>query len=81
MTIERQLLKVLRRWISLMPFTNLDDEWIQTVLKGDKMEESFLVEGKLLRRHQEKPQERKSNSAKGKETATGRSSREGGAFN
>jgi hypothetical protein len=50
-TIERQLPKDLRRRISLMPPTDLDDEWIQTVIKASKMEESFLGEEKLLRGH------------------------------
>jgi hypothetical protein len=45
------------------------------------MEESFLVEERLLRGQMEKPQERKSNPAKGKERATGSSSRGGGALN
>jgi hypothetical protein len=80
-TIERQLLKDLRRRISLMPPTDLDDEWIQTVVKAGKMEESFLAEEKLLRGHQDKPQKRKSNPAKGKERATRNSSWEGGAIN
>jgi hypothetical protein len=35
----------------------------------------------LLRGHQDKPQEQKSNPVKGKETASGNSSREGRAFN
>jgi hypothetical protein len=35
--------------MTLMPTTNLDDEWIQTVVKARKMEESFLTEEKLLR--------------------------------
>jgi hypothetical protein len=48
-TIERQVTKDLRRRISLMPSTDLDDEWIQTVLKAGKMEESFLAEETLLR--------------------------------
>jgi hypothetical protein len=64
-----------------MPSTNLDDEWIQMVVKARKMEESFLAEDKLLRGHQDNLQERKSNPIKGKETATRKSSREGGAFN
>jgi hypothetical protein len=80
-TIERQLPKDLRRRISLMPPTDLDDEWIQTVVKAGKMEESFLAEEKLLRGIQEKPQERKSNPNKGKENTTKASSREGGALN
>jgi hypothetical protein len=33
-TVERQLLKDLRRRISLMPSTDLDDEWIQMVVKA-----------------------------------------------
>jgi hypothetical protein len=37
-----------------MPSTNLDDEWIQMVVKAGKMEESFLVEERLFRGHQEK---------------------------
>jgi hypothetical protein len=32
-----------------MPSTDLDDEWIQMVVKAWKMEESFLAEEKLLR--------------------------------
>jgi hypothetical protein len=40
-----------------MPSTNLDDEWIQTVIKARKIEESFLAEEKLLKRHQDEPQE------------------------
>jgi hypothetical protein len=64
-----------------MPSTNLDDEWIQTVVKAGKIEESILAEEKLLRGPTEKTQERKSNRAKGKDRATGSSSREGGAFN
>jgi hypothetical protein len=64
-----------------MPPTDLDDEWIQTVVKAGKMEESFLVEEKMHRRHQDQPQERNSNPVKGKERATERSSREGGDFN
>jgi hypothetical protein len=56
-TIERQLLKDLRRRISLMPSTDLGDEWIQMVVKVGKMEESFLAEAKLLKGHQDKPQE------------------------
>jgi hypothetical protein len=43
------------------------------VVKAGKIEESFLVEEKLLRGHQEKPQERKSNPVNGKEVATGSS--------
>jgi hypothetical protein len=39
-----------------MPSTDLDDEWIQTVVKAGEMGESFLVEEKLLRGHQENPQ-------------------------
>jgi hypothetical protein len=38
------------------------------------MEESFLAKERLLRGQTDKPQERKSNPAKGKEIATGRSS-------
>jgi hypothetical protein len=38
-----------------MPSTNLDYEWIQTVINTGKMEESFLVEERLLRGNQEKP--------------------------
>jgi hypothetical protein len=72
-TIERQPPKDLRRRISLMPSTDLDDKWIQTLVKAGKMEESFLAEEKLLRGHQDKPQERKSNPAMGKEVATGSS--------
>jgi hypothetical protein len=64
-----------------MPSTDLDDEWIQMVVKAGKMEESFLAEDKLLRGHQDKPQERKSNPVKGKEIATGSRSRGGGDFN
>jgi hypothetical protein len=80
-TIERQLLKDLRQRISHMPPTDLDDEWIQTVVKASKMEESFLAEEKLLRGQPDKPQERKSIPAKGKEKATGSSSKGGGALN
>jgi hypothetical protein len=80
-TIERQLLKDLRRRISLMPSTNLDDEWIQTVVKARKIEKSFLVEERLFREHQDKPQEQKRYPVKGEEIATKRSSREGGPFN
>jgi hypothetical protein len=47
--------------------TDLDDKWIQTVVKAGKMEKSFLTEEKLLRGNQDKPQERKRNPAKGKE--------------
>jgi hypothetical protein len=57
-----------------MPSTNLDDEWIHTVVKAGKMEESFLAEEKLLKGNKDKVQERKSNPAKGKEIATRRSS-------
>jgi hypothetical protein len=82
-TIERQLPKDLRRRISLMPSTDLDDEWIQTVIKAGKMEESFLAEEKMLRGEPNKPQERKSFPTKGKdkERATGSSSQGGGGFN
>jgi hypothetical protein len=80
-TIERQLPKDLRRRIFLMPSTDLDDEWIQTVVKAGKMEESFLAEEKLLRGSTEKPQVRKSNPAKGKERATSSSSKGRGAWN
>jgi hypothetical protein len=38
-----------------MPFTDLDDEWLEMVIQAGKMEESFLVEEKLLKGHQEKP--------------------------
>jgi hypothetical protein len=55
-TIERQLPKDLKRRISLMPATDLEDECIQMVVKAGKMEESFLVEEKLLRGLTEKPQ-------------------------
>jgi hypothetical protein len=51
------------------------------VVKVGKMEESFLAEAKLLKGHQDKPQEWKSNPVKGNETAAGRSSKEGGVFN
>jgi cell division inhibitor SulA len=54
-TIERQLPKDLRRRISLMPNTDLDDEWIQRVVKAGKMEKSFLAEEKLLRGLHDKP--------------------------
>jgi hypothetical protein len=54
-TIKRQLLKDLYRTISLIPFTYLDDKWIQMVVKAKKLEESFLAEEKLLKCHQEKP--------------------------
>jgi hypothetical protein len=37
-----------------MPSTDLDNEWIQMVVKVSKMEESFLAEEKLLRGNQEK---------------------------
>jgi hypothetical protein len=40
-----------------MPPTDLDNEWIQMVVKAGKMEESFLAEEHLLRGHQDKPQE------------------------
>jgi hypothetical protein len=65
-----------------MPSTDLDDEWIQTVVKAGKMEESFLVEEKMLRGEPNKPQEQKSFPAKGKEKeqVTGRSN-QGGGFN
>jgi hypothetical protein len=69
-TIERQLPKDLQGSISLLPSTDLDDEWIQIVVKASPMEESFCAEEKLLRGNQEKPQERKSNPAKGEEVAT-----------
>jgi hypothetical protein len=36
---------------------DLDDEWIQMVVKACKMEESFLAEERLVRGHQDKPQE------------------------
>jgi hypothetical protein len=42
-TIERQLPKDLQRRISLMPSTNLNDEWIQMVLKAGTIKESFLA--------------------------------------
>jgi hypothetical protein len=80
-TIERQLLKDLRRRISLMPPSDLDNEWIQMVVKAGNMEECFLVEEKLLRGQPDKLQEQKSNLAKGKERATENSSKEGGALN
>jgi hypothetical protein len=80
-TIERQLPKDLRRRISLIPPTDLDDKWIQMVVKVGKMEESFLAEERLLRGHQERLQERKSNPVKGKEITTGSSSKGGGEFN
>jgi hypothetical protein len=80
-TIKRQLPKDLRQSISLMPPTDLDDEWIQMVIKASKIEESFLAEEKMLRGQTNKPQERKSNPAKGKERATENSSRKGGAIN
>jgi hypothetical protein len=38
-----------------MPSTDLDDDWIQTVVKAGKMEESFVVEERLLRGHPDKP--------------------------
>jgi hypothetical protein len=56
-TIERQLLKDLRRKILLMLSTDLDNEWIQMVVKASKMDESFLAEERLLRGNQDKPQE------------------------
>jgi hypothetical protein len=34
-----------------MPPTDLDDKWIQMVVKASKMKESFLAEEKLLRGH------------------------------
>jgi hypothetical protein len=80
-TIERHLSKDLRRSIFLIPSTDLDDEWIQTVVKARKIEKSILVEEKLLKGHQDKPQEKKSNPVKGEKTATGRSSKEGKTFN
>jgi hypothetical protein len=40
-----------------MPSTDLDNEWIQIVVKAGKIEESFLAEEKLLRGQQDKPQE------------------------
>jgi hypothetical protein len=82
-TIKRQLPKDFRRRISLMPSTDLDDEWIQTVVKAGKMEESFLAEEKMLRGEPNKPQERKSFPAKGKEKeqVTERSNQGGGEFN
>jgi hypothetical protein len=46
--------------------------------QGQKMEESFLLQERLLRGYHEKPQERKSNPAQGKEMATRSSSRTGG---
>jgi hypothetical protein len=80
-TMEGQHPKDLRRGISFMPSTDLNDEWIQIVVKVRKVEESFLVEERLLREHQDKPEERKRNPEKGKKKATISSSREGGAFN
>jgi hypothetical protein len=53
-TIERQFSKDLLRKISRMPSTDLDNEWIQMVIKVSKMEESFLAEETLLRGLQEK---------------------------
>jgi hypothetical protein len=53
-TIKRQLPKDLSRRIFLMPSTDLDDEWIQMVVKVGKIEESFLSEERLLRGHQDK---------------------------
>jgi hypothetical protein len=38
-----------------MPSTDLDNEWIQTVVKAGKIEKSFLVEEKLLRGNTNKP--------------------------
>jgi hypothetical protein len=66
-----------------MPSTDLDDEWIQTVVKAGKMEESFLVEEKMLRGEPNKPQQQKIFPARGKERekATGSSSQGGGGFN
>jgi hypothetical protein len=69
-TIKRQLTKDLRRSISLPPSTNIDDEWIQIVVKASKMEEFFLAKEKLLKGYQERLQERKSNPGKGKEVTT-----------
>jgi hypothetical protein len=80
-TIERQLPKDVRRRISLIPSTDLDDEWIQMVVKAGKIEESFLAEERLLRGQTDKPQEQKSNPAKGKERSAGSSSWGGGALN
>jgi hypothetical protein len=48
--------------------------------KRRKNGEIFIAEEKLLRGNQEKPQKRKSNPAKGKARATGRSGT-GGDFN
>jgi hypothetical protein len=79
-TIERQVPKDLRRRISLMLPTDLDDEWIQMVVKAGKMEESFLVEERLFRENDKSP-ERKSNPAKGKERAVGSNSSGGGSQN
>jgi hypothetical protein len=60
-TIERQLLKDLRRRVFLVSSTNLNNEWVQMVVKAGKMEVSFLAEEKLLRCNLEKPQEKQSN--------------------
>jgi hypothetical protein len=62
-----------------MPPTDLDDEWIQMVVKAGKMEESCLAEERLLRGPTDKPQEGKSNPAKGKKRTRETSSRRGGA--
>jgi hypothetical protein len=72
-TIERQLLKDLRRGISLLPYIDIDNEWKQSVIKTSIIEESFLAEEKLPSGYQENPQKRKSNPAKGKKVATGSS--------
>jgi hypothetical protein len=50
-TIARYLSKDLTRKISLMLSTDLDNEWIQMVVKASKMEESFLAKEKLLTGH------------------------------
>jgi hypothetical protein len=54
-TIEIQLLKDLWRRISLLLSIDIDDEWVQMIVKAGKIEESFLAEEKLLRGYQEKP--------------------------
>jgi hypothetical protein len=64
-----------------MPSTDPDDQWIQTVAKGSKMDGSFLAEEKSLRDNQEKPFERKSNPAKGNKIATDSSSKGEGDVN
>jgi hypothetical protein len=47
-TIERQLPKDFQMKIFLLPFTIINDEWIQTLVKGSKREEFFLAEERFL---------------------------------